>query len=174
MAAGNEELAQVARWLDGEQVELSARQRALAEEVLADEAVVGRALGTPLPAGVLHRVLARLGARGVRPARRGRLAAALAAAAVVVVAAAALWLVGRGAPTPTAPEYVEQFLQPPAGALEAQAEALSEELAETQVRLALGDDLPVEAAVTALAEELGELMAEDGAASGLDIWEGAL
>ena len=174
MAAANDDFERVARWLDGEDVELTAEQRALAEEVLADEAALAGALEVAPPPGVLHRVQAGLVRGPVRRPLRRRYLAVLSAAAAVVATVLALWLVGRSSMGPATPEYVEQFLEPPAAALDARVDALAEELADAQVRLALGDEWPVETAVAALAEELGELIADEGAAGTWELWEESL
>ena len=146
----------VGRWLDGEDVELTGPQRGLAGEIAADAAAVSAAIAAPPPAGMLHRVSARL--RRHRPARgivRGPLRwASVAAAAAVVVAAALLCTVRpRVAAVPPA-EYVRQFLYTPAGELDPRLYQLGEELTAYQVELALREYAAIEDVVDEIELEL--------------------
>ncbi len=155
MSLSEQDYGQVARWLDGEDVELTAAQRALAEEVAADSERVGRALEVELPAGTLHRVAARLAAGAARPrAKRHSLgwAGAVAAAAVI---AAGLWMFLRPGGAKLSPrEYVEAFLEPPPDRIEAQVELLAEDVADCQLELSLGDLRPLEVGLQALEDRL--------------------
>ena len=104
MKPANEDYELAARWLDGEAVELTGRQRALVDEIAVDAEAVGLALDVRLPPGTLHRVAA--GLRPVRPQARvlkWRITQAVAAAAVIAVALGMLWLGGRVAPPPPEP-----------------------------------------------------------------------
>jgi len=165
----------VGQWLDGEPVQLTPAQRALAETIAADARKVGQALDAPPPPGVLHRVNARLKAAGPAAGRWAWLRWVSAAAAAAVLVGAAL--LPRTAPPPqAAPEpsqYVEHFLQVPAGELDARAQLLSEELAEIdyEVRLASNGEWPVELARSGLEAELGELMLDDADLTDESDWE---
>ncbi len=85
----------VARWLDGEPVELSDRQRRLADEITRDE----RALGST-PRGRLTDQTRRRARAPVRRALAWRAAtrklAPLAAAAALLLAVGLIWLAGVG------------------------------------------------------------------------------
>lgn len=90
MNTTNEDYELVARYLDGEEVTLSAAQRALAEEIVSDGRQVGGALDVPAPAGTLHRVHGRLlpvlrPRRGIWRRVRWAVPAAAAAAAILMV-----------------------------------------------------------------------------------------
>jgi hypothetical protein len=164
MSATQEDYERIGRRIDGEDVDLTEAQRALAEEIAADEAGVGAALAVSLPGGTLHRVSARV--RRALPGRRRARAvrwAAAAAAVAAAVAMAALLTTDTNGVEPS--EYVAHFLHAPSGELEARADMLADELAEYQVHLAVGDEWGLEVAVNGLEQELGELIpAEDPAA----------
>ncbi|KPK85803.1 MAG: hypothetical protein AMJ81_02605 [Phycisphaerae bacterium SM23_33] len=165
-----EDYERAGRWLDGEEIDLTPTQLALAGEIAADAAKVGRALEVPLPGGALHRVSARLKrARRRGRARPMRWVAAAAAAAVVGVGLLALLTGGRNRIEPA--EYVEWFLQSPSGELDARAALLADELAEYQVQLTLGEEWPVEVTVKGLEQQLGEFILEEADPAEPSAWE---
>jgi len=177
--ATNEDYELVARYLDGEEVTLTAAQLALAEEVVSDGGQVGRALEVPSPAGTLHRVHGRM-VRDLRPAsrrwRRVRWAVPLAAAAAVILALVML----PGGPARTVPEptiaaadYVDHFTSSPTQELDLQVDLLAEELADYHVRLTLNGSWSFETAVAGVEEEMEDLFLGDEAdvAPMLETWE---
>ena len=179
MNTTNEDYELVARYLDGEEVTLTAAQLALAEEVVSDGREVGRALEAPSPAGTLHRVHGRM-VRDLKPARRlwrrVRWAAPLATAAAVILAMVFL----PGAPTRLVPEptiaaadYVDHFTTSPTQELDLRVDLLAEELADYHVRLALNGSWEFETAVAGVEEEMDDLLLGDetDAAPMLDTWE---
>lgn len=165
----HEDYERVGRWLDGEPVELTDAQRALAEEVAADAAALGPALDVSLPAGALHRAHGRL--KRALPRRRRwqplRWAAAAAAAAAVTLAV----VLGRGGNGMQPSEYLECFLQAPAGELDDRADALADELAEYQVQLTLNGEWPTAVAFTGLEGEVEDLFFEETTPAGQEEWE---
>jgi len=179
--ATNEDYELVARYLDGEEVTLTAAQLALAEEVVSDGRQVGRALEVPSPAGTLHRVHGRM-VRHLRPAsrlwRRVRWAAPVAAAAAAAVILALVLLPGgpaRPVPEPTiaAADYVDHFTRSPTQELDLRVDLLAEELAVYHVRLALNGSWEFETAVAGVEEEMEDLLLGDeaDAAPMLETWE---
>ena len=182
MNATNEDYELVARYLDGEEVTLTAAQLALAEEVVSDGRQVGRALEVPSPAGTLHRVHGRM-VRGLRPAsrlwRRVRWAAPLAAAAAVILALVLLPGGPAGTvpgPTIAAADYVDHFTRSPTQELDLRVDLLAEELADYHVRLALNGSWAFETAVAGVEEEMDDLFLGDetDAAPMLETWEESL
>ena len=163
----------VGRWLDGQELELTPAQRALAEEIVADAGVVGPALDVALPPGTLHRAQARM--VGLGRFRRRRLPWVAAAAAAVAIAVGLWALIGaNGSGTISPQQYVEAFLQDPGEGLDARVELLAEEMADYQVRLALGELWPLEMALQGLEEDVGEFdpRGRDPAEAGADdLWE---
>ncbi|GAG02154.1 unnamed protein product, partial [marine sediment metagenome] len=89
-----EQYARIARWLDGQDVELSAEERAVAAEVRQGEGYLAAMLDVPLRREALDRAWRRLAADLARPRRRalqiGYAAGAIAAAAAVVILAVTL------------------------------------------------------------------------------------
>jgi len=170
MAPTDRDYEFVGRWLDGEAVELTAEQKALAARIAADAAVVGEAMDVPLPAGMLHRVHRR---RPSPAPRRGRWRSVWrwsAAAAVILLAAAlAALLPGRGAHLAD-DEYVDRFLGTPADPLDAQVELLADELAAYHVELALAEESAIDLTVSGLEQEVGEMM-EDPAPEEAEAWD---
>jgi hypothetical protein len=163
MNALEQEYELVARRLDGEDVQLTPAQQALADEIAADQARVGPLLAPPLPAGLLHRVHARLTARPARLAPRVAWArwGVVAAAAVILLAVAFL---SRGPARSNSPmsaaDYISAFLHTPGSELEMQAEMLSNEMDNYQVELALGDTGPVDQAVRAMDDAMTDAIAD--------------
>ncbi len=160
MSVPNDSFGRVGRWLDGEDVRLSPQERALADEIRQDLGAVGSALDAAPPPGVLHRVHGRLSRRLRRRSLAGRALAGAALAAAAVVLAATLWpgqpgrSGGQRARGVLAEVPGEWVVESPPDALDAQVEALSEDIADLQVALSLGDDWPFETAVSAIEDDL--------------------
>jgi hypothetical protein len=80
----------VARWLDGERIDLSAQEMAAGGEIRRGEASLVAALGVEMPPQVLRRVQKRIVAELARPAHRpvriGFVTATAAAAALLLAA----------------------------------------------------------------------------------------
>ena len=74
---------QVGRWLDGQPVDLTGRQRELVRQVLEDEAAVGAHLDVTAPRAVLNRLRGRGRRRATRLA--GWIGAAAAVAAAIML-----------------------------------------------------------------------------------------
>ena len=157
MNPSEKDYARVGRRLDGEDVELTAAQRALAREVAADAEKVGLLLDVKLPPGLLHRLHGRMVDAG-RTRLRGRwLRRAGAAAAAVVIAGAVFTLIRtRGGNGISPQQYVETFLRLPAEELDARVELLAEEVADYRMQLCLGEACPLEMALQGLEEEMGQ------------------
>jgi anti-sigma-K factor RskA len=157
----NKDYEAVARWLDGEAVELTAEQRALGAEIAAGEAAVGVALDAPVPPGALHRAAARLA--GARPAgRRSAVvwrwvgAAAAAAAAVVFLA-----LPPRTPTTHTRGETAEAPVALAlADELDAEVAALGQEIADYRVALIMSEDWPFRVKVLGVQDRIEDLLDE--------------
>lgn len=182
MNTTNEDYELVARYLDGEEVTLSAAQRALAEEIVSDGRQVGGALDVPAPAGTLHRVHGRLlpvlrPRRGIWRRVRWAVPAAAAAAAILVV-----MLLPSGPErrvperTISAREYVEQFVNRPADELDLRADLLAEELADYHVELSLNGFWGFEMTLAGVEEGMEELFLGDHADAppGWETWEESL
>ncbi len=175
MGRSNEDLERVARRLDGENIELTASQQALARQVAADAARLARALDVPLPAGTLHRVHARL-RQARQPGRaKWRIGRMVAAAAAVLLAGLGLLWVATGGHRPRpqiAPEvYVREFLKAPSPNFQACVAVIEEELAAAQVRLAWGEPPELEVALAGLEEELQQSLAGEDASSDEAVWQ---
>lgn len=176
MAPTNEDYELVARFLDGEPVELTPAQREIADAMATSEALVGAALDAAPPAGALHRVHSRIRAELAprrSPRRWARWVPAAAAAAAAVFALALLTTTPPQANALGEAEYVEAFLQGPAGELDEEVRGLIEEVATYQVELSLGDPVPLEIAFDGLEHELGET-AEEVDPAAWELWEESL
>jgi len=165
MNLSEEHYERIARRMDGEDLSLSPREEAVAEEVRGDLAGIGAALeAVTLPPGVMHRVHARM--RRELPARSrlrwgaGALAACAAAAAVIV--AVALWPGPSTQPRPISTEaYVHRLTEPPASALDVQVSLLSDEISNYHAELTLGQDWEIDLALAGLESEVdGPLLDE--------------
>ena len=172
----------VARYLDGERVQLTAEQQALAEEISADSELVGRALDVTVPGGVLHRVGARVAeALPARKSwRRGLRRVTSAAVAVAIVLAIIFWPTEppteRTPPGPglSAVESVERFLSADGDDWDARANLLAEEVADYHVEMLLGETSPLDMALASVEDEIGYL-GFDAEAEGpmeWDEWDG--
>ena len=99
MALTEEQYERIARWLDGESVELSAEERAAAEEVRGAEArLAGPMREVEVPARAMARARRRLAAATARPTLRARRVAVAAGAAAVAAAAVIALLMFLGGP----------------------------------------------------------------------------
>lgn len=174
MKPSNEDYERVARWLDGQTVELTGEQRALVDEIAVEAEAVGRALDVRLPPGTLHRVAA-----GLRPARREtrvlkwRIPQAVAAAAVLAIAVGMLWLGGGETPKPpdiAVDDYVQELVRSPAPALGAEIDALETDLASAHACVVLGEPSDLEVALADLADQVERAFAEDQAAEDEAAW----
>jgi hypothetical protein len=175
----------VARRLDGEDVELTAAQQALADEISADTEAVGMAMDIDLPGGALHRINARmsstLSARiegkqersEPKPARlwlRWTSAAAAVAAAVIV---AVVFMLPEPKttikPTPPPPDNGEQFVYNTITDedLDFRVEAFSDELDDARTALLMDDDFSDELAMASVEQEMEELFLDD---NGPETW----
>lgn len=182
---------ELAGWfLDGQTVELTAQQRALADEIAADERAMGPALDAPAAPDALRNALRRMGAAQelTRRARRARLVprpsmarlwgpvAALAAAVVVAALVLPQLLTPERGPRPTplgTEEFVRQFVQAPHGTLDAELEALGEDLAQCHMQVLLGD-APVDLHLRGLKQEMNNVLEPDEPGMELEAWEESL
>ncbi len=172
MNTNNEDYELIARRLDGEEVELTDAQQALADEISADADAVGRAMDVSLPGGTLHRISARIRQSHIdrRPARLWLRWAA--AAAAVIVAAVLWWPSGPddvSRPKPFPPANGEQFVYNTVADddLDLRVETLSDELADARTALLLDEDFTTELAMASFEQEMDELMLDE---NGLDSW----
>ena len=102
MAITEEQYERIALWLDGQDVALGEAERAAADEIRRDEALLG-AVEMRAPRGALDRASRRIGAELARPTRRLRIArfvAVTTAAAAAIILATALLMPD---PAPVAP-----------------------------------------------------------------------
>lgn len=179
-----EQYQRVARFLDGEAVELDAAERRLAEEIAGDLRAVGEAIGpaeNPAAVALARRKLA--GALPPSPGRRGRvirpwayLAVGATAAAAVLVAALAAWSNRNPGPQPgpgpiaqaeNLPELtVEEWVQVTAEAADEPADVglLEEELYALEAELLdRGSIGGVSGELDRLEDQVEEFWLEDGA-----------
>jgi hypothetical protein len=98
----------IARWLDGEPVELSDRQRRVADEIAGDERALGPTPKGRLPDGVRRKAMAPV-RRALAWRAMTRKLVPLTAAAAVLVAVGLLWQagVGPGEQTPQTPPIAQ-------------------------------------------------------------------
>ncbi|MCD4699985.1 MAG: hypothetical protein K8R91_05380 [Phycisphaerae bacterium] len=187
MNTQNEDYEIIARRMDGEEIELTESQKALAGEIAADAEIVGRALDVRLPGGTLHRVNASIRQshlagqnqqtswfRRAGPPTYRRWAGVSAAVAAAVIVAVVLLL--PSGPDGNGTKITELF--PPANGeqfayntadddLDFRVEALLEDLADARTTLMLDEDFSAELAIASFEQEMEELML-DG--NGLDSW----
>ncbi len=178
MNMSNEDYEIVARRLDGEDVELTAAQQALADEISADTEAVGMAMDIDLPGGTLHRINARMNQdrSEPKPARlwlRWTGAAAAVAAAVIV---AVVFMLPEPKtpimPTPPAPNGLtngEQFVYNTItdDDLDFRVEAFSDELDDARTALLMNDDFSDELAMASMEQDMEELLLDD---NGPETW----
>ncbi|MHC4983298.1 MAG: hypothetical protein ACYTF6_09050 [Planctomycetota bacterium] len=152
----------IGRLLDGEDVELSAEERQVAEEIRRDEAGLASAIEAARPRVSLNRarrrMIAALARPRVRPLRIGALAAAAVAAAVVLTV-----LLSQPKPQPRTPTLAPATLQPAAKIDAAFVTALEELAAEDELDLIeqdvheLGADIAASSVPLALELEIDAL-----------------
>ena len=177
MNMNNEDYELVARRLDGEDVELTAAQQALADEISADAEAVGTAMDIDIPGGTLHRINARMkqSLREPKPARlwlRWTGAAAAVAAAVIV---AVVFMLPEpkniGTPTqyPNGPDNGEEFVYNTItdDDLDFRVESFSDELDDARTALLMDDDFSDELAIASAEQEMEELLLDD---TGPETW----
>lgn len=156
-----EDFDKAARGLDGEDVPLSPRQQALADEIARDARRIGPALDVKLPPGVLMRVNARLvealRARVGAVWRWGQWAAVASAAAAILVAV----LLHRPEThaTPARPwlspyRAVAAFLEVPQEDVDVRTQMLGDEIAQNRVDLSLSDDLVTDIGISGLDQDI--------------------
>lgn len=169
----NEDYELAGQCLDGRPVELTGAQRALVDEIRSDWRAVAGRLDVPAPAGMLHRVNARV--KASRPRRRPylRLAGGAAAAAAAVLVVLLAWQKGpdnnnlgpSNMPNMTAAEspadYIVQYLMGEEGTFEARRDSLDEQIANTQMDLALGENLHYDLTLDGLVDDLSATEFED-------------
>ena len=89
MSLTEEQYERIALWLDGRDVTLDEAERAAADQIRRDEAMLGRRLGAEAPPQALRRAANRMTAELARPRRQtiwvGRFAAAAAAAVLIAL-----------------------------------------------------------------------------------------
>ena len=99
-----EQFDRVARWLDGEQIQLTDSERELADDFLRSEKALGDAAATPLPSQADRRAHLRVAAalRGLRLPKRVRLAfmSGVSAAAMIVISLGLINLMTTGSILP--------------------------------------------------------------------------
>ena len=166
----------IARWLDGEPIELTEDQLAVAREISAQSEAVADAIDVHIPPGVLHRVNVRLKqALKSRKQQRGRKVAYLVAAAaiVIVVISAAIFLLHR----PGEVSHKSRIYHPEAGytatvdytdedAIEAKIEQLSQELDDYSAELVVDETFPDEIVFAGIEDEIQDvILGEDDPSS---------
>ena len=177
MEIDNKDYELVARWMDGEKIDLTDEQRSLAAGISAEAEVVAQALDVSMPAGILHRVGAavRQGLQTTRKRRRNRSDWAGVAVAAAVIMAAVLILpsgpAGKDAKKVESASLVDvgQFLYDNVtDELDLRVETLGEDLANAQADVVLDEDFSSALAIASFEQEIGELMIDTG--GGQDSW----
>jgi len=165
-----EQYARVAGWLDGQDVKLSAEERAVAEEVRRGEGYLTAMLGVPARHEALDRAGRRLAAELARPRRRalriGRLAGAIAAAAAVVILAVT-FLRSPPAERPAAPgadvyELAwDEFISEPSAA-EEELDLLARQIDEVEAEMSISfPPSTMDVYIDALRGEIEEFWLDD-------------
>ena len=104
MTLNNEQYERIARRLDGQDIQLSGEEQALADALRAQEQYLDTMLPVPVPPEVLRRMDRRLTAALARPPHRVRwIGVAAAAAAAVVIAVLVQVFLNRPEQTPPDP-----------------------------------------------------------------------
>ena len=162
----------IARWLDGEPLELTEEQRAVAQEISKLSSPVYDVLDVQVPAGVLHRVNARLKQALAEQQRQGsktgRIGWLIAAAAGVIIAVS-IWLFlllrpgGTQAPRfaqhqPIAQNDARRFIYTDDDSIEMQIERLSHELANYRAELTIGENFPDEIVLAGIEQEIQDVI----------------
>ena len=162
----------IARWLDGEPLELTEEQHAVAQEISKLSSPVYDVLDVQVPAGVLHRVNARLKQALAEQQRQrsktGRIGWLIAAAAAVIIAVS-IWLFlllgpgGTQAPRfaqhqPIAQNDAREFIYTDDDSIEMQIERLSHELANYRAELTIGENFPDEIVLAGIEQEIQDVI----------------
>jgi hypothetical protein len=174
MSRSEEQYAHIARWLDGEDVVLSAEERAIADEIRRGERDLGAKLDVPLPPQALDRARRRLTRELTRSRRRivriGYLGGAVAAAAaVIIVCVTALWE-GPARPRPDEKgiaqtvSYEELFREPSLGDVELDMLSSQIDELEAEVTFSFGRST-VDVSINALQHEIDEFWLDETWAS---------
>ncbi len=162
----------VAEWLDGEPVELTPHERALAEEIPALEAKLSGTMAVEIPPEAREQTKRRLAAELARPGVRwGRVRQAFAVAAVLaVVASAGLLMLPGEKPDPPRKLSVVSYEQVTevtrSEALAAEMELIAEEVDELEAEMLAsatdtGEYTRAGMAVDAADAEMNEFWADD-------------
>ena len=171
MPLNEEQYERIARWLDGEPIELSEVERAVAEEIRRDEAFVASLAPVQAPTTALDRARRRMTAELARPSHRtnwvGRFAVAAAAVAIAVLAAWMLMSDPGTKKTPIAKPGPENGEVPFEVVLEHmdddtqldEIDVLGDELAELRADIFLTMDEPeIDTEINALESELENVL----------------
>ncbi len=156
MAITEQQYERIALWLDGQDVTLTDAERALADEIRRDEALVGPAADVRAPRSALDRASRRMAAELARPARRlriGRFVAVAAAAAAAIIVATALLMPDPAPVRPDTPGGDDSTVADVDTLIDEMEESIRPEM---MVELLAGDleSLEAEMLVTA---EIGEM-----------------
>ena len=131
---------QVGRWLDGQSVDLTGRQRELVRQVLEDEAAVGMHLDVAAPRAALNRLRGRSRRRATRLA--GWIGAAAAVAAAILLSVALLSPVSSAPAGPDAVADLGVFFGAPLASEDAAEVVDSDELPSQADRWVLHSEDP--------------------------------
>jgi hypothetical protein len=170
MNPSEEQYADIARWLDGEDMELSPQQRVIASEIQRGERDLGVMLDVPVSPQAMDRARRRLGEELTRSRRRivriGYLGGAVAAAAaVIILAVVALWE-GPAPPRPDEKEvaqtvsYEELFREPSPGDVELDLLGTQIDELEADVTFSFGRST-MDVSLNALQREIDEFWLEE-------------
>ena len=173
MALTEEQYERIGRWLDGESVELSANERAAAEEIRGAEAhLAGPMRDVEVPARAMARARRRLVAATARPALRVRFVGIAAGAAAVAAAVVIALLTFLAEPDSRKPDrnqaddqtipvevWVAAVQQTPGGD---DIALLADELDKLEAELAWSETAqPLDRQIESLARELDQFWLED-------------
>jgi len=153
----DEQYERVARRLDGEAVELTSAEEALAAAVRRGEVETARALDVALPAAAKARARRRLVAALARPRWRAASWAVTGAAAAAVLIAVAIWPGGREPSAAGNGRTVTADVLSEAYELQYQdvdLDLIAEELADMRAELVVSRDAPAGAEAELLEEML--------------------
>ena len=142
MSLNERQYERIARRLDGEQVELSAEEQAVAEEIRSGEGVVGQVMEVSVSPRALEQARRRMAARPVRLRRRilrfSYLSAA-AVAAILVLAVTLFWQTPTKGPSEGNGFAAAQYVVPELTAQDVEIELLASEIDELAAELTLSD-----------------------------------
>ncbi len=171
MNMNEQQYERIARWLDGETIELTPAEQAVAQEIRGDEAAIAETMTdvqTPLAAmaRARRRMTAAAGGAGQRVIRLAFGAMGAAAAAAVVLAVSLVWtqpkpLVAPGATNHDIPAEVWIGAMTPSTQMEAIA-ALSDSIDRLASEVATSKSaLPVDHEIESIQDELNDFWQED-------------